>query len=521
MGDIAREGGSATYQKAIKGLESGVDKLGSTMNAFIGRDVLPELLSMARVGVYVDMPALEGNTIAEVADKRPYLYWYKAEDIRSWCLADGATGNPTEFTALLLRDTTYDIDQHWVLPYDVTNRYRYLWIDPETGFVNCQFYTETEVTSEHPTGYMSGEPIELPIRRIPFVMLELSDSLLSDVADYQIALLNLASSDMGYALKANYPFYTEQFDARSGAAYLKQPGAVATAQTTIDPTNTTVVVTQEKSTEIRVGSSQGRRYPIGTERPGFIHPSPEPLQVSMEKQAQLKDEIRQLVALSVSNLQPRESKNPPRPQDNTTLEAGLSYIGMELEHAERKISEFWAMYEGLDQATVHYPANYSLMDDEDRREQSKALKDLMPMVPSLTFRREVAKKIVDITLGVKIDAATLMKIKAEIDRDPVVLGDPAVIEKDVVNGLVDLNTASLARGYPEGVVEKAKADHAERLARIAAAQTPPGGPTSDAGARGVSDQSANPQAGKEEKTASQKDQTTRDQVKDRTRGEGK
>ena len=516
--DITREGGSQSYRDAIAGVSSGVDKLGSTMNAFIGRDILPELLTMARVGVYVDMPSLDGSTIADVklSGIRPYLYWYKAEDIRSWCLQDGSTGNPTEFTALLLRDSTYDIDQHWVLPYEVTTRYRYLWIDPETGYVNCQFYTQDGDNIE-PDGYAVGEIFTLPIKRIPFVMLELSDSLLSDAADYQIALLNLASSDMGYALKANYPFYTEQFDPRSNSPYLKQPSTVATSQTSIDPLNASLLVNQEKSTELRLGTSQGRRYPLGAERPAFIHPSSEPLVVSMKKQEQLKEEIKQLVSLSISNLTPRAGSSASD-QNQTPMEAGLSYIGLELAHAERKIADFWAMYEGEEKATIHYPEHYSLMDDKDRREQTNSLKELMPMVPSITFRREVAKNIVDLTLGVKVDAATLRKIKDEIDRDPVVLGDPDVIEKDVVNGLVDLETASRARGYPAGVVQKAKNDHAERLARIAAAQSPAA--SGDPGARGVPDLSANPNAGIEEKTASQKDQTGKGEVKDRTRGEG-
>jgi hypothetical protein len=147
------------------------------------------------------------------------------------------------------------------------------------------------------------------------------------------------------------------------------------------------------------------------------------------------------------------------------------------------------------------------------------------MVPSLTFRREVAKRICDVILGSKVRSDVLQKIKDEIDQDPVVIGDPAVIETDVVNGLVDLETASAARGYPKGVVEKAKADHADRLARIAESQASAAGmqaqakAAGDMAARGVPDLSGNPKAATEEKAASQKDQTTRTDVKPRVRGE--
>src|SRR3954465_1183059 len=46
MHDITRDGGPATYRDAVAGLAGGIDQLGSTMNTFIGRDVMPELLTM-------------------------------------------------------------------------------------------------------------------------------------------------------------------------------------------------------------------------------------------------------------------------------------------------------------------------------------------------------------------------------------------------------------------------------------------------------------------------------------------
>src|SRR4051812_47167550 len=43
--DITREGGPRSYSEAINGRLGGVDMLGNTMNSFMGRRVLPELLS--------------------------------------------------------------------------------------------------------------------------------------------------------------------------------------------------------------------------------------------------------------------------------------------------------------------------------------------------------------------------------------------------------------------------------------------------------------------------------------------
>ena len=58
MRDILRRGGSEAYQRAVSGLDLGVDRRGSTMNAFFGMKLLTELLVMGRVGVYVDAPVV-------------------------------------------------------------------------------------------------------------------------------------------------------------------------------------------------------------------------------------------------------------------------------------------------------------------------------------------------------------------------------------------------------------------------------------------------------------------------------
>src|SRR5260221_654273 len=49
--DISREGGTTTYQEGVRGGKYGVDLVGSTMDAFLGRKILPELLIMKKVGI--------------------------------------------------------------------------------------------------------------------------------------------------------------------------------------------------------------------------------------------------------------------------------------------------------------------------------------------------------------------------------------------------------------------------------------------------------------------------------------
>ena len=86
--------------------------------------------------------------------------------------------------------------------------------------MNLQFYS----TSGDPIDRDGnpGGPIELELTRIPFVMMDIRDSLLKDICNHQIALLNLLSSDVNFALKANFPFYIEQRDIRAVGSHLKQ-----------------------------------------------------------------------------------------------------------------------------------------------------------------------------------------------------------------------------------------------------------------------------------------------------------
>jgi hypothetical protein len=261
--------------------------------------------------------------------------------------------------------------------------------------------------------------------------------------------MNVASSDLMYTIKSNFPFYIEQFNAAMEFALANGTGSA-----------------------IKVGTSHGRRYPQNTEAPSFINPSPEPLRVSMEKQEQLKTEIRQLVHLALTNIKPTRASADSKEKDNQGLEAGLAYIGMELEHAERWLADMWSEYEGeKPDAVIFYPDKYSLRSDEDRRAEAKELGELIPKIPSLTYQKELAKRIVDVTIGHKTDYETLGKIYDEINNAKIIAIDPEVIRSDAEAGLVSNDTASKARLYPDGEAEKAAKDHEERAARVVLAQT--------------------------------------------------
>ena len=418
--DVVRKGGSDVYQAAVNGNNLGVDHRGSTMNAFLGVKVLTELLVMGRVGVFVDHPFVPADaTLAAVRRPAPYLYCYQIEDILSWTCSKPES--PSEFQALLLRDTTMQHDQSSLLPTLTVERYRYLRIDPATGKVRLQFYNLKKEPVDQ-FGQPGGE-IQLELDRIPFVMLDIGGSLIKDVSQQQIALLNLGSSDVNYALRSNFPFYIEQRDLKAKGGHLK-------ISATADGTATSGGQGAADE-DVQIGVTHGRYYDKQMNPPGFIAPPSEPLRVSLELQDRLKRDIRELVNLAVSSLAVRVSAES-KAMDNQGLEAGLSYIGLLLESAERQIAEFWAAYEERNQskrqvATIKYPERYSLKSDADRIKEAQELQKLMAAVPGRRVKRELAKGIVQALLGGKISMDDLSAINREIDTANYTNSDPQTI----------------------------------------------------------------------------------------------
>ena len=519
--DVVRRDGSDSYKNAIQGLNLGVDLKGSTMNAFMGMDTLTELLMMGRVGIYVDNPIIaraDGNqpTLADVEGMRPYLYLYQVEDILSWRCAKPE--DPSEFQSLLLRDTCMDFDTDTLLPLTSFERFRLLWINQETGLVNMQFL-DGDGNATDRDGNASSDIIELNLDRIPFIMPDIGGSVLANVCQHQIALLNLVSSDVSYALKANFPFYTEQRDMRGVGDHLKH---------NVGPDGTSEAGGQSSHLrEFGVGPTQGRAYDMKADRPGFIHPSSEPLVASMGLQEKLERDVRKLINLAIQNVASRASAES-KSMDNQGLEAGLSFIGLVLESAERRIADMWAAYEnsnkrGRQVAVVKYPDRYSLKDDADRVKEAAELAKLISNTPSNTARKEMWKNLIAILLSGRVSVEKIDEINHEIENAPFTTSDPDTIIKAVEAGLTGEETASLALGFAKGEVEKARKDQAARIARIQVAQSPGGeapAKPGEAAARGNPDVDPDPSAASDEKKSSQNPDTQPNR-KRRVRGKGK
>ena len=475
--DVERLKGPPSYQDVITGSNRGVDLQGNSMTGFVGRRILPELLSMRKVGVFVDKPIIpEGASRAITKNVRPYIYVYQAEDIRSW--TDDTFGN---LQVVLLRDRTDEIDENGLVVNQL-EEYRLLTLT-ESG-VQVQFFnTQGEEIIE------KGILLNLP--EIPLVRFELSASLLKDIADYQIALLNMGSSDVNYSLKSNFPFYTEQFSPAAEMAAIKSP----------DQTGEKLESNTSGGKTVNVGVTQGRMYPKGLDRPDFIHPSSEPMNASMSKQAELREEIRQLVNLALTNIEPRRASAESKAIDMQSLEAGLSYIGLELEYGEREIGRIWAAYEGRsEQPTITYPRSYSLRSDEDRLTEAGQLRKLLDATPSIEYQKVLAKDIIKITVGHKVDEEELKSMHAEVDKSKIVQTDSKTIISDMEAGLVTAKTASELRGYPDGEAEKAAKETDERMALRAESQ---------AQARGLGGEDPNASKNEKNDTPKRGEQKTR------------
>jgi len=511
--EITRVGGSKSYQDAVIGLNNGVDLIGSSMNNFMGCHILPELLLMQFVGIYVDSPSLTGQeTLAEVTGKAPYLYYFRVEEIRSWKCEEGP--NNDEYSAVLLKECIYDQDEEYGLPSGLTYRFRYLF--KEDGTVKLRYY-DTAGAQIDGNGNPSGETYDLKVKRIPFILLRIKRSLMQDICDYQIALMNLASADLWYAIKANFPFYTEPYDPRTELMNRRQPPPDPNADTLAAGDTRPGMAAQAAvadNQEIKVGPTYGRKFPQGTERPGFIHPSSEPLLASMEKQKQMMAEIKMLVNLAVAENRPKQQSAESKGLDEVGLQAGLTYIGFLLQQAERKIAEYWAEYENsTDIPTVNYPEKYDIPNDSEITEEIERLTETMQTIPSLTYKKQVAKRIAKLIVEHDVEANVLDKINKEIDNAIAMISDPKDVASDVEHELVDRETASLARGWPKGSADKAKEEAKAKLEQLQASQM------QNNEARGLP--GADPQGAKKEKELSQDRNLAKDQSAPLTRGEGK
>ncbi len=475
--DIIRVGGSDSYQQVVSGEAGGIDLDNSSMSHFIGQDVLNELLFLGKVGVLVDMPKNIGTSVSETAKDHPYCYIYQREQILNW--TKDQINNRNTLTALRLSEYIPILDDYG-LPEGDEIRYRVY--NRLENSVRLRIFNKNEELQED---YI----IDVP--EIPFILFEIPDSLLHETGKYQIALMNMESSDISYSLKANFPILVRKADPLGGSHIKKNDDG------------------------IEVGNIQGMEY-SGEKEPGFINPSSEPLKASIAKQEQIKESIQTLISSSVASISQKSAAS--KEFDERGLESGLSAIGEILEHGEQKIAIFYSLFEGSKEvATINYPNKYSLKSDEDKINEVKLLQEQKDEMPSIKGKKALAKMAAHTLFDTKLPVADLKIIIDEIEESNNTGASAKTINADVEAGILGHETAALMRGYNKNEPTKAAIEHADRLARIEEAQTRA---RENTAARGVLDKAPDKSGAIEEKKQSQ-DPNLDGDGKNNTRGEGK
>ncbi len=463
MPRVSRTGGTSTFLDVAKGELGGVDRKNSSMNSFVSRNCVNELCFMGRVAICVDNVIPAGPTKADLkATDHPYIYAYAWEDIRDWAYS---SIDPARLKYIILREKVDIFDE---IGYRTEQKERFRrYFDDETGGVTVEFVNDAgeSITPDNQPG---GAPTTLLVSRIPVVIADLGMSLLEDVVDHQISLMNLASMDMSYAIRSNIPFYVEQRDNYNSDAFTQLSYRLP-KDSQGNPVNPEDLTEDSRKQFIRdrdqlaVGATIGRYYAKDMNQPNFINPSSEPLEASMKKQDQIKSEIRDLVSLSVKSLGNKFQSEMAKNIDQRPMEAGLSYIGLILEATENEVSSIWAEYETKDKSVVKYPEQYNLLSESERQDQIKQDAALMSVVPSQTFRREMQKNIVHTKFGHLLDPSIVAIMDQEIESTNAPTSDPLELRSDVEAGLVSAEYASNVRGYPAGEAAKAQVEKANRL----------------------------------------------------------
>lgn len=440
--DVVRREGTKEWEAAVAGDGRGVDLRGSSMNGYLVRNILAELLVMGRVGVLVDAPKLdtvEGRTVsqADVGDFQPFLNRFVSE--ASPILIESQNDSRSDWSSVLLETQRHKFNLI-TKKNECIRSFRYYWTEETRGdLVNVVFLDDTGVVKSHIH--------ETDMDQIPFVVYDIGVSLMADACPYQITMLNMLSADSNYAIDANYSFLVRQRGNDNIGSHLKGGKGSDTART---------------------GATKGLYYGKNEAPPAFISPPTEPMTVSLELRNAMKAEIHELVTGSISGL-----------GADGSIEAGLAFIGTVMQSAEQRIWDHWTRFEesreGKRKSTVvAYPLDWSQKTEQERNEETKALLELSAMMGGQKAKKGLVKMAIDSRYRGKISTPDIDAMKLEIDKAPYSTSDPKIIIPAVEKKIFSAETGALALGANAGEGTKAMDDAAKRAKVVVAAQAEAG-----------------------------------------------
>lgn len=450
--EVVREG-SPAYLEAMM---YDVDTFRNSMNSYVALEIVAMLLTQGKRLVVVDAPPgpTEGATRAE-DNGSPFFYSVNADQVLSWSYDE--KGQIDAVLMELVKDMV-DPNTKLVIGSSVIYRYMRLLGDGEEVKVGGELHNGPGVlvADYDKAGKLCGENATrlLRLSRVPVVEFSLVDSVMGEIADHQISLLNLASTDMDFLWRGNFPIYVEQVMKSANTIRPRGTKSKTTGQDDQDTDSQKDPGTESGHKQRKTGTAKGIAYKEGLETPSFINPATDNLEASMNKQDSLAKEIRVLVDLALVSLSVKavEQSGKSKLADRIGEEAGLAYIGSALQTGERELAAIWHEMNGdnPDLANVIYPNTYSLKTTEERREEAEALRKLRNAVRSPQYTKEIDKRTVDVLLKALVDQETLDAIYNQIDQADWFDDDASraeVVQKDVVTGLITKETAANLRGY--------------------------------------------------------------------------
>lgn len=417
MADVSRKSACDAYNTVVDGQGRGIDRRGSTMSSFIVKQILRELLCMKRVAIHVDRESLDPKaSLMDSAELTPYCNVYACEDIRSW--AYGADG---ELSSVLLRASVPILDPETTLPTGTESVYRVFTKNPTTNLVSFSEYKTVNGVEEEVRAF----PTELT--KIPVVIFELNQSLLQDIADMQIVLMNYDSWDT-VLMKYNFPILTKQKSTSKIMDLFKSannPGATPfpSNQTGKEDESLKAQAAAAQVSAKEVYGTNGSEtvspeailtYEPSMERPDFISPSSLPLDVSMRKQDSIVKKIYETLALSYASIRGVYQSDTARTEAQTN---GLIAIAFELARGELEIAKIFCMYDNVDPATssISYPRDFDSRTEKERVDEALNLAKLCDTMPSLSGKKAIMKRIVRNLVVNCVSTAELATILSEID----------------------------------------------------------------------------------------------------------
>jgi len=434
--DVIRRDGSKTWQESVRGVGRGIDAKGASMNSFLTRRMLVDLLVMGSVGCMVNAPKLPdlGRPLSKAdipKDFRPYLTPYSVEDTPILIEAD--SDSPSDWKYVLVR--SFDHEFNLLTGHtDCKPSWQFFWLDDERGGLVSKLELDRE-------GSPTGDPQETLLDAIPFVSYDIGDSIIAEACSYQITYLNMISADSSYAIDANYTTLVRQRSKGGAGSHLRGGKGDDT---------------------VRAGSLKGIYYT--DKSPSYIAPPTGPMKLSLELRREMKKEIHDLVIGSVADI-----------GEEGTIESGLASIGAELESGEQRCWDHYVKFENQPQSnkppTVNYPDTWTLKTTKERIEDASAMVALGSVIVGQLAKKQAAKDAVDILHRGSKSIQDIDAMKAEIDEAPYAISDPKTVLQAASSGVWSVETAARAIGANEGEGEKALEDAAKRAQMVVAAQS--------------------------------------------------